>query len=185
MNTLPDTAPNNGNFGNVVDQYKGMTTEEIKNEIQKLTLPFAPIMMQIHGDFNFSTLIRNGNAFGAQEIFYYGPRKKFDKRGAIGSYHYSDVIYLSSINQIIDLRSKYSHFIAMDIIPGVSTPLKEHKWEPNSLLFFGEEQQGLQPEILEICDKVVHIEQRGSVRSVNVGTASGIAMHSISMELSK
>ena len=174
---------NTGNFGNVLDGFKGMSVEEIKKKVQEKTLPFAPIMMQIKGDFNFSTLVRNSNAFGAQEAFYFGPRKKYDRRGTTGCHHYTDVNYISTIEGIQALRAKYRHFVAMEIIPGISIPLCEHVWEPGSLLFFGEEQQGLSQEILDMCDKVVHIPQRGSVRSINVGTASGIALHSISMAL--
>jgi len=180
---MNENTGNLGNFGNVLDEFKGMPVEEIKSKIQERTLPFAPIMMQIKGDFNFSTLVRNSNAFGAREAFYFGPRKKYDRRGTTGCHHYTDVNYLSSLDQIWALRERYPHFVAMDIIPGVSVPLHEHVWQPGTLLFFGEEQQGLLPEILDMCDKIVHIPQRGSVRSINVGTASGIALHSISMAL--
>lgn len=173
------------NFGNVADRFKGMEVEEVGKILKNESLPFAPLMMQIKGDFNFSTLVRNANAFKAREVFYYGPRRKWDRRGAVGTYHYTDVKWLQSTATIKELRNRYPHFVAMDIIPGVSTSLHEHVWEPGTLLFFGEEQQGLQPEILDMCDKVVHIPQGGSVRSINVGTASGIAMHSIMSSLKK
>lgn len=175
---------NYNNSGNVLDEYKELSLEEIKEKVKNNSLPFAPLMMQIKGDFNFSTLVRNANAFGAREVFYYGPRRKWDRRGAVGTYAYTDVHWLQSLEDIKELRAQYPHFVAMDIIPGVSTSLNEHVWEPGTLLFFGEETQGLQPEILDMCDKIVHISQRGSVRSVNVGTASGIAMHSIMEQLS-
>jgi tRNA G18 (ribose-2'-O)-methylase SpoU len=42
---------------------------------------------------------------------------------------------------------------------------------------FGEEQRGLSPEALALADEVVYIPMTGSVRSLNVGTASGIAMY--------
>lgn len=173
-----------GNFGNVLDEYKGMETEDIKAKIKEKTLPFAPFMMQIQGDFNFSTLIRNANAFGAREAFYFG-RKKFDSRGAVGTVHYTDVNYIRSMEEIVALRSRYPHFVAIEIVPGVSHAMHEHVWQPGSLLFFGEEGQGLAPEILEMCDQCVHIVQRGSVRSLNVGTASGIALRECMLKLSE
>ena len=176
-------APNN--HGNVSDRFADMAVEEINKALLSESLPFAPLMMQIKGDFNFSTLVRNANAFMAREVFYYGPRRKWDRRGAVGTYHYTNVKWLQSIESIQELRKSYPHFVAMDIIPGVSTSLEDHTWEPGTLLFFGEEQQGLQPEILDICDKIIHIPQGGSVKSINVGTASGIAMHSIMSTLKK
>lgn len=172
------------NSGNVLDRFKGFSIEEVKNTLYEESLPYAVCMMQIKGDFNFSTLVRNANAFKAREVFYYGPRRRWDKRGAVGTYHYTPANWLQTLEEIKGLRGRYKHFVAMDIIPGVSTELSDHVWEPDSLLFFGEEQQGLQPEILDICDKVVHIPQGGSVRSINVGTASGISMHNIMSKLS-
>jgi tRNA G18 (ribose-2'-O)-methylase SpoU len=46
---------------------------------------------------------------------------------------------------------------------------------PNrTVLLFGEEQSGLSDEVLTQCDGIVTIPSDGSVRSLNVGTASGI-----------
>ncbi len=44
-------------------------------------------------------------------------------------------------------------------------------------MIFGEEGEGVTPEMLELADHVVSIKQYGSVRSMNVGTTSGIAMY--------
>lgn len=164
---------------NVIDEFKGNSLSEIKETLKTNALPFAPLMTQIHGDFNFSTVVRNANAFGAKEVFYFGPRKKWDRRGAVGTYLMTDVRWLSSIEEILELRKEYPHFVAMDIIPGISKSIENYVWKPGTILFFGEEQQGLQKEILDICDEILHIPQRGSVRSINVGTASGITMHEV------
>jgi tRNA G18 (ribose-2'-O)-methylase SpoU len=42
---------------------------------------------------------------------------------------------------------------------------------------FGQEQTGLEPEMLKLCKHLVYIKQYGSVRSLNVGCASAIAMY--------
>jgi tRNA G18 (ribose-2'-O)-methylase SpoU len=47
---------------------------------------------------------------------------------------------------------------------------------------FGEEQRGLSAEALLLADDIVYIPMRGSVRSFNVGTASGIAMYDYCMK---
>lgn len=174
---------NNG--GNTLEKYKGFSVEQVRELIKPNLLPFAPLMMQVHGDFNFATVVRNANAFGAQECFYYGSKKRWDRRGAVGTYHYTDVHHLKTMDEILSLRSKYPHFVALDIIEGVSKSINDHVWEPGTLLFFGEEKEGLKPEILEICDTVLHIPQRGSVRSINVGTASGISMQYCMNQLAK
>jgi tRNA G18 (ribose-2'-O)-methylase SpoU len=45
-------------------------------------------------------------------------------------------------------------------------------------MIFGQEQIGVPTEILNICNDILYIPQYGSVRSINVGTASGILMNS-------
>jgi len=50
------------------------------------------------------------------------------------------------------------------------------KFFRNSKTIYSED-IGLPKEILEICEDVVYIPQYGSVRSLNVGTASGIVMN--------
>jgi tRNA G18 (ribose-2'-O)-methylase SpoU len=68
----------------------------------------------------------------------------------------------------------------MDNIPG-SFPIDEYSWNSNAhyVLVLGQEQFGIPKELLDICDDLLYIKQYGSVRSLNVGTASGIAMYSL------
>jgi tRNA G18 (ribose-2'-O)-methylase SpoU len=174
---------------NVLDRYKGLPLDEIREDREKNSLPFAVLMMYVRYDINIGTVVRNANAFGAKEVFYYGPRRKWDRRGAIGAHHYIDVSHVRHLNdgsgylELNKLRKSYSHWVALDILEGISKPLTEHQWKPGTLLVLGEEQCGIPREILYMCDNILEIPQRGTVRSINVGTASGIAMFQITQEL--
>lgn len=159
---------------NVIDRFKDKTTEEIKFELKSTALPFAVLMENWIGDFNFSSLVRNSNGFNAKEVFYLGD-KKWDKRGAQGTYHYTDVNFLSSIDDLIKLKEKYV-FVGLDNITN-SVPLTTYKWSPNSLMIFGSEGTGLTQDIIDLCQDIVHIPMTGSVRSFNCSTASGIVMY--------
>jgi len=161
---------------NVVDHFKHLTTAEIKAKLAETAFPYAILCENVIGDFNLATIIRNANAFNAREIFYVG-NKKFDRRGTCGVHNYNDVQWISSIEDLLSLKDKYV-FVGVDNIPG-AVSISSHNWEKNTLLIFGEEGVGLTPTIQKLCDKMVYIEQYGSVRSLNVGTASGIIMHSI------
>lgn len=160
---------------NVTDKFSSWTEEMINEELRSNAFPFAVLMEQIIGDFNIGTLIRNANAFNAKKVFYYGPRKKIDRRGAVGTYKYVDLAYLPTVEEVLFLKKEYV-FIGLDCVPG-SIPMETFDWPKNALMLFGEEGKGLSEEMLKLCDKVVHITQFGSVRSLNVGTASGIAMY--------
>lgn len=159
---------------NVVDNFKHLTVAEIKATLAATAFPYAVMCENVIGDFNLGTIIRNANAFNAREIFYIG-NKKFDKRGMCGVHNYNDVKWISSVDELINLKNKYV-FVGVDNING-AVPISTHSWQENTLLIFGEEGVGLTPTMQKLCDKMLYIEQYGSVRSLNVGTASGIIMH--------
>ena len=168
---------------NVINQYKEWTVAKIKEDLERKSFPYAVMMQHINGDFNISTFIRNGNAFGAREIFYWG-KKKWDRRGAVGSHNYKQLTHLSSFEDIQSLK-KGRRFIAIDNnIERDSKKLNDFTPMENDIYVFGEESCGIQKEVLDICDEFVYIPQWGSVRSVNVCTASGIIMQYVSSKMS-
>lgn len=161
---------------NVIDNYKTWSTAKIKEDVARKSFPYAIMMQHISGDFNISTFIRNGNAFGAKEIFYWGKRK-WDRRGAVGCHNYKQLTHINSVDDIKLLKQKY-RFVGIDNnIDREITSLKSFIPMNNDLYIFGEEGSGIIKEVLDMCDKFVCIEQFGSVRSLNVGTASGIIMN--------
>jgi tRNA G18 (ribose-2'-O)-methylase SpoU len=76
------------------------------------------------------------------------------------------------------LKTSETYIIGVDNIDGaeaiddIQLPTDKH-----IIFAFGEENSGLTPEMLAICDSLVYIKQFGSVRSLNVGSASAIIMY--------
>lgn len=159
---------------NVIDKYKDKSEEEIRADLRMTAHPFAVCFENFIGDFNIATGIRNANAFNAKEVFYIGD-KKIDRRGMCGVHNYTKITWLPTVDDLLALQDHYI-FIGADNIPG-SVPLNTYKWVPNSLIIFGSEEVGLTPQMQTLCQDLVYIEQFGSVRSLNVGTASGIIMN--------
>ena len=171
---------------NVVDRYKNWPTESIKKDLQRTANPFAVCMEHWQGDFNISTLIRNANAFNAEKVFYLG-KKRFDRRGTVGTHHYVDLVFLDGgISELVDLKNQYT-VVAIDNNVPNTYKLDKFDWKKPPLMVFGEEGVGLTDEVLKIADYSIEIPQYGSVRSLNVGTSSGILMYSFlqSLENSK
>lgn len=159
---------------NVADHFKDKTVEEIKQTLQATANPFAVCMENWISDFNFSSLVRNANGFNSKEVFYIGD-KKFDRRGMVGCHNYTDVNFLSSIDEFLKLKDKYV-FVGIDNVSN-SIPLTTYNWAPNSLMIFGSEGTGLTPAMLAMCKDIVSIPMMGSVRSFNAAVASGIVMY--------
>jgi len=158
---------------NIINYFKYWEDEAINAHLDKHRHPFAVLCCNIGGDFNLSTVIRNNNAFLAKEVFIYG-RKKWDSRGAVGTHNYSHIHYLPTEKDLDNIKDYI--WIGVDNLPG-AIPIESYQWPKNALMCFGEESIGLAPEILKRCQEVVYIKQYGSVRSLNVGVASGIAMY--------
>lgn len=169
---------------NVIDEYKSLSTEEIRQKLAEKQLPFAVAMENWQGDFNLATVIRNANAFGVRRVFYLGTKKGYDRRGTVGTHNYTDVTFLSSVEELTALRDQYKTFVGIDNVPG-SVAMETYQWQPESLLILGEEGPGLTSAIIKVCDAIVAIEMRGSVRSLNAGVASGIAMFDFTNRLKR
>jgi tRNA G18 (ribose-2'-O)-methylase SpoU len=159
---------------NVLDKYRAWTLDLIREDVARNTFGYAVLMQCINGDFNIGTVIRNSNAFGAEGLYYIG-QKKIDKRSTVGTHHYTPVQFLDSMEQVKALKERYA-FVALECgIDSVAMP--NFVWPKNPLIIVGEETAGINQELLDLCDHKVNIPMFGSVRSLNVGTAAGIAMN--------
>lgn len=164
---------------NVQDHLKPLSSEQICERLKEQSLPFSVMMSHINGDFNIGSVIRSANGFGAEEVFYYGKRK-MDRRGALGCYHYTKVKYIESFEEIIKLKSKYRFVGLENNTDRLCHNIKNYDWnfdKPN-LIILGEESKGLTDDILDLCDDLIYIDMsRGSIRSFNAAVASSIAMY--------
>ena len=78
---------------NVIDQLKNSSVEDIRNYCHNHTTDASVGMINIGGDFNFSTMVRNANFFGFKNVYHIAPRKKWDKRGSVGTHHYTSIVH--------------------------------------------------------------------------------------------
>ena len=159
---------------NVADHLKDKTEEQIKSFLKETSFPYAVLFENLVNDFNISSGFRNSNSFNARESFYIG-NKKFDRRGMLGIHNYSDIKWLSTIDEFLQLKTKYK-IVGIDNIAGAKS-LDTYEWEPNTMMVFGSEGVGISTAMQDMCEEFVSINQYGSVRSLNVATASGIVMN--------
>ena len=169
---------------NVTDFYKGWEADAIKADLDTNRLPFITAFEHVNGDFNKATGIRNTNGFLGREVWIVGERaKRYDKRGTVGTHHYEHVKYFDDWVEALGSSDHAGYeFVAIDNVKD-AVPMTKFKWSEKTVMMFGEEQRGLSDEALALCDTIVYIPMRGSVRSFNVGTASGIAMYDYSMKM--
>ena len=169
---------------NIIDFYKYCENEAIIADLDSKRNDFVVAVERVNGDFNFSTVIRNANAFLARKVYRAGKRQ-YDKRGAVGTHHYEHVGYDESIMNLINkYRGEGYRIVAIDNV-GEAQDVRSYQWNKKSFMLFGEEGRGLSQEAIESADDIVYIPQLGSVRSLNLGTASGLAMYDYIMKMEK
>jgi tRNA G18 (ribose-2'-O)-methylase SpoU len=169
---------------NVLDHLKSSSVDEIKSYCKNTCIDAGAAMMHVGGDFNLSTLVRNANFFGFKEAFYVGGSKKWDRRGTVGTHHYTDLKHIKTEEDFITYCKLNSYTII-----SVENNIPEHSDKTVSIFnqwvfsgvdkpmfVFGEEKMGLSNYILENSEFIITVPAFGSVRSLNVGTTSGIVM---------
>ena len=160
---------------NVSDFYKYWETDAIRADLDSKRNSFVTVVERINGDFNFSTIVRNNNCFLGEKVIRCG-LKRWDKRGAVGTNHYEHIEYSDSLVSVIGRYAALGyHIVAVDNVDE-AVPVNDYQWKEKTVMLFGEEGRGLSNEALRMADDIVYIKQYGSVRSLNVGTASGIIM---------
>lgn len=168
---------------NVIDSLKELSIPDIANYCHSTSIPASIGMINIEGDFNLSTMVRNANFFGFRSVHYVG-KKKWDKRGSVGTHHYTP-IYHHKDEEFFLLQCSGRTIIAIENnIPEYSNKtvnLFDYQFDPNThmsqpMFIFGEEKKGLSNLILDRANVILTIPNYGSVRSLNVGTTSGIVM---------
>jgi tRNA G18 (ribose-2'-O)-methylase SpoU len=168
---------------NVLDHLKTKTVPEIKEYYINNTIPAASAMMHVTGDFNLSTLIRNSNFFGYEKVFYVGGKKHYDRRGTVGTHNYIDITFIKTEEEFVK-TIKDQGYTLISIENNVNyecTDLFQFMDNVNvkdikPIFIFGEEQKGLSDYILDNSEHILTISGKGTVRSLNVGTASGIVL---------
>jgi tRNA G18 (ribose-2'-O)-methylase SpoU len=166
----------NGDRRNVVDQYRYWRREAIVADLDERRHEFHVGIENWQHDFNIGSIVRTANAFLAREVHIVG-RRRWNRRGAMVTDRYQHIRHHETVD---DLARWASHngvaVIGIDNLPG-SVPLETTTLPPRCLLLFGQEGPGLSESARQAASVVCSIAQFGSTRSINAGTAAGIAMH--------
>lgn len=164
-----------GDKRNVTDEFRTMTVEAIKAELDTRRHSVQIAIENFQHDFNIGTIVRNANAFNVSAVHIVGKRH-WNKRGAMVTDRYMHVYHHPTIADFLKSIDEGMAIIGIDNVAG-STPLGASELPEKAVLVFGGEGPGLSEEMKERCESLIAIEQFGSTRSVNVGVASGIILY--------
>lgn len=162
---------------NLQDEYKGLSNEQVFDALEQKRSSLEVAIENVEHDFNAGTIVRSANNFNVAKVHILG-RKKYNRRGAMCTDKYLEVVYWSTLEEFLDdQRARGREIVAIENHVERSKPLAEKQFTKNTTLLFGSENSGLTEAAVEGADDVREIEGFGSTRSVNVGVAAGIAMY--------
>jgi tRNA G18 (ribose-2'-O)-methylase SpoU len=165
-----------GDRRNVVDRYRYWRHSEIVADLDARRHRFHVAIENWQHDLNIGAVVRNANAFLAEEVHIVG-RRKWNRRGAMVTDRYQHVRYHATVEEFSEwARDAALPVLGVDNLPG-SEPIDTADIPLACVLLFGQEGPGLSEGARKICDRVLSIPQFGSTRSINAGVASGIAMY--------
>jgi tRNA G18 (ribose-2'-O)-methylase SpoU len=165
-----------GDRRNVLDRYRYWTREAIVADLDTQRHEYHVAIENWQHDFNIGAIVRNANAFLAGGVHIVGKRK-WNRRGAMVTDRYQHVHHHADIPTLVAWAETHDlDIIGIDIVPAAQ-PIEAAALPRRCILLFGQEGPGLTAEASEAARAVYAITQFGSTRSINVGVASGIAMH--------
>ncbi|HEU5034037.1 MAG TPA: RNA methyltransferase [Mycobacteriales bacterium] len=165
-----------GDRRNVVDRYRYWTRTAIVADLDSRRHPFHVAIENWQHDLNIGTVVRNANAFLAAAVHIVGERR-WNRRGAMVTDRYQHVHHHPTLEEFGGWAAAEGlPLIGVDLLPG-SASLVTADLPRACVLVFGQEGPGLSAAARDLVDRVLHIPQYGSTRSINAGVASGIAMY--------
>lgn len=168
---------------NVVDFYKESTVAEIRADLDTRRTPLVNVCMNLTKDFNKGSVIRANNAFSGSHVYLVGNRR-YNRVGAVGTHNYEHVSSADSLAEVVDVLKGEGYTVyAVDNLPEYSPKnIWDVEFPEKSAFVYGEEQRGLLPEEVSLCDAMVFIQQTGSVRSLNIAQAASCIMSEYSRQ---
>ena len=166
---------------NLIDEYKGMTNEQVFAALDKSRIPLEIAIENVEHDFNIGSIVRTANSFNVKKVHIIG-KKKYNRRGAMCTDKYLEIIHHPDITSFLNTQNN-RELIAIENNTPRAQPLNDKKFIQATTLIFGSENNGITEELLKATNDVRFIENFGSTRSVNVGVAAGIAMYEYARQI--
>lgn len=145
---------------------------------------FYLVLPNIRSCHNVGALFRTADALGVSKLFLVGytaapPKPQIDKV-SLGAEKWVPFERRGDLKELIlDLKNEGVNVVALES-GKMSSDISKERFPGPKALIVGNEVDGIEPEILKLCDKVVHIPMRGKKESLNVSVAAGIAMYVMS-----
>ena len=163
--------------------------KKLKNkDLQRITIaefkkaektPVTIVLDNVRSALNVGSIFRTADAFLIEEIILCGitaiPPSKEIRKAALGATDSMNWSYNKSTIDAINKLKKEGHYIIA--VEQTKKSSKLNKFTVNNkpiVIILGNEVNGVDQEIINICDEVIEIPQFGTKHSLNIAVAAGI-----------
>lgn len=153
--------------------------------------PITVVLDNIRSAHNVGALFRTVDAFRLETIFLCGitpqPPHKEIRKTALGASKNVDWQYFEyTADAVEQLRADGRKIAALEQAEQ-TIPLNEYLINPseNWAIVFGNEVDGVQQNIIDLCDEIIEIPQFGTKHSLNVSVSAGITLWSMMQQYQK
>jgi len=160
-------------------------------DFTKKKFPITLICDRVNSPANIGSIFRIADSFGIEQIYFCGEDitviSKRMQRTARSTHEMIPYTQEDHILPVLDkLQSEGYTIIGLEITEN-SIPISNHLFPSKDkiALVIGEESLGISEEVLTKVTDNIHINMYGTNSSMNVATATGIALYEITKQLSK
>jgi len=144
---------------------------------------FVVVCHNIRSAYNIGSVFRTADGAGTAKIYLTGytpaPPHSGISKTALGAEKVVAWEKISRIDTALKRLKKEKYKIIALEQSQKSVSLDSFKSKGNVALILGNEVRGLNPAVLQKCDKIIEIPMRGEKESLNVSVAFGIAAYTI------
>lgn len=139
------------------------------------------ILPDIRSTHNTGAFFRTADGAGVQKIYLTGitapPPHPHLLKVSLGAEEHVPWEYTEQISELLQqLKSTGYQLVAVEQTEK-SISYTQAAYAEKVAVIFGNEVEGLSPQILEVCDLIIDIPMRGKKESLNVSVAGGIILY--------
>lgn len=181
----------------IMQKLKNEELNRISKEVFKASLktPLVIVLDNVRSALNVGSVFRTADAFLLEKIYLCGitavPPHKDIFKSALGATETMDWAYVEkTTDAIMDLKNKefkiYAIEQAVDSISLLDFQPVNSKQHINKTAFiFGHEVNGVDPEVLKLCDGCIEVPQFGTKHSLNIAVCAGIIIWDVFIKIKK
>jgi 23S rRNA (guanosine2251-2'-O)-methyltransferase len=156
---------------------------DLKKDIKQLDTPFILILDNIEDPRNLGACLRSADAAGVDMVIF--PKHKsagltpVAKKTAAGAADSLKIYQVTNIVKSLEILKDNGIWIAGTDLAEGSTSIYATDLKGAIGIVLGNEGKGIRPLVRKHCDFLIHIPMQGTVQSLNVSVATGIALFEV------